>query len=168
MLHLTLPLALALVALTGSSARAQGRLISKVGLPVTNPGETIQMPANTSMWCVAASGPMQGARVALRRCQPLAPGGAVREWSVPAKSTGPIRHVASRLCVDARQSDQALILWSCHGGWNQQFTNTAADELKLDRNNMCVTVADGTPTSGPSVHMAPCRGDATQAFYRTN
>ncbi len=168
MARLSVLLASALVVVTASAAHAQSGLISKVGLPVTNPGETVKMSPTTPMFCLATSG-SQGSAVTIRSCKPLAPNGAVKEWAVPVKSTGPIRHVPSGLCVDARQSDQTLVLWSCHGGWNQQFTNTTADELKLASNNTCATVAYGTPRSGAAVSMTRCRGnDANQSFYRAN
>lgn len=50
-------------------------------------------------------------------------------------TTGPLRNVAASRCLDVNGVNQTngtlVIIWDCHGATNQQWTTTAASELRV-------------------------------------
>jgi hypothetical protein len=161
--------ALALLVPTLAAAQARTAVLTQVGLPLLPDNTTVAMKPSTRAWCLTAPSATKGAVVSLSACTPLQ--GALppsQRFSVVRMGTGPIKHLASGLCVDVRQTDGKLLLWDCHGGWNQQFTNTRGDELKLAKNNTCLDVPAGRAAEGVQPIAYRCQGSVNQRWLQTS
>ncbi|MFC5923421.1 RICIN domain-containing protein [Micromonospora vulcania] len=55
------------------------------------------------------------------------------------------------------------IIWDCHGGANQQWTRTAAGELRV-YGDRCLDVAGGASADGTKVQIYTCNGTGAQRF----
>ncbi len=86
----------------------------------------------------------------------------------PPASTFALRGVASNRCLDvsgASQTNGALMhIWDCHGGANQQFTLTAAGELRLYNGAKCLDVVGRGTANGTAVDIWDCNGQTNQQF----
>ncbi|MFF7995850.1 ricin-type beta-trefoil lectin domain protein [Kitasatospora xanthocidica] len=80
---------------------------------------------------------------------------------------GPLRGVGSDKCVDVpgfnTQDRTNLILYTCNGGTNQQwtFTSTNGEVRSLGK---CMEVADGSSSDGNYVRLNTCDGSAGQKW----
>ncbi|GGS19442.1 beta-xylanase [Streptomyces humidus] len=85
--------------------------------------------------------------------------------STPPSDSGAVKGVGSGRCLDVPGSSTndgtQLQLWDCHGGTNQQWTYTAAGELRV-YGNKCLDAA-GTG-SGTKVQIYSCWGGDNQKW----
>ncbi|MFI2034509.1 endo-1,4-beta-xylanase [Streptomyces bottropensis] len=83
----------------------------------------------------------------------------------PPGESGPIKGVGSGRCLDVPGTSTTdgtqLQLWDCHNGTNQQWTSTAAGELRV-YGNKCLDAA-GTGT-GTKVQIYSCWGGDNQKW----
>ncbi|HET9168288.1 MAG TPA: ricin-type beta-trefoil lectin domain protein, partial [Actinospica sp.] len=81
--------------------------------------------------------------------------------------TSTIVGTASGRCVDVPGSSQTsgtqVELWDCNGGSNQQWTYTAADELRVYGSDCLDASGQGT-SAGTKVDIWPCTGAANQQW----
>ena len=83
-----------------------------------------------------------------------------------------LSHADSNRCLDVSGASTAAgaqaIIWDCHGGVNQQWTRTAAGELRVYGDHCLDVNANGT-ADGTKVQSWPCNGTAAQKFtFNTN
>ncbi|GLX96162.1 lectin [Herbidospora sp. NBRC 101105] len=85
----------------------------------------------------------------------------------PTASTSPLRGVASNRCVDVTGASQAngtaVVLWDCNGQSNQQWTSTAAGELRV-YGNKCLDVNNNGTADGTGVLIWDCNGQNNQKW----
>nr|WP_062342982.1 lectin [Herbidospora sakaeratensis] len=85
----------------------------------------------------------------------------------PTTSTSPLRGVASNRCVDVTGASQnngtAVVLWDCNGQSNQQWTSTAAGELRV-YGNKCLDVNNNGTADGTGVLIWDCNGQNNQKW----
>ncbi|MBO3751257.1 endo-1,4-beta-xylanase [Streptosporangiaceae bacterium NEAU-GS5] len=85
--------------------------------------------------------------------------------SPTAGGSAPIRGVASGRCIDVPNASTTdgtqLQLWDCHGGTNQQWTYTSAQELRV-YGNKCLD-AGGT-SNGVKAQIYSCHGGNNQKW----
>jgi type 1 glutamine amidotransferase len=85
----------------------------------------------------------------------------------PDDSTSAIRGVGSNRCLDvsgASQSNGAQVhIWDCHGGANQQWTSTAAGELRV-YGSKCLDVNGAGTADGTAVIIWDCNGQNNQKW----
>ncbi|MER7171457.1 endo-1,4-beta-xylanase [Streptomyces mesophilus] len=85
--------------------------------------------------------------------------------TTPPEGSGQIKGVASGRCVDVPNAGTAdgtqVQLWDCHSGTNQQWTHTAAGELRV-YGNKCLDAA-GTG-NGSKVQIYSCWGGDNQKW----
>ena len=71
------------------------------------------------------------------------------------------------MCIDAASGQgndgDKILLWECHGGPNQQWTLTAAGELK-GGSGKCITLNGGAIADFTEMAIFPCTGIATQKW----
>ncbi|MEU7662048.1 endo-1,4-beta-xylanase [Streptomyces lincolnensis] len=83
----------------------------------------------------------------------------------PPAESGPVKGVASGRCLDVPGNSTTdgtqLQVWDCHSGTNQQWTSTAAGELRV-YGNKCLDAA-GTG-SGTKVQIYSCWGGDNQKW----
>jgi hypothetical protein len=86
----------------------------------------------------------------------------------PTSDTFALRGQASNRCLDiagASQANGALAqIWDCHGGTNQQFTLTAAGELRVYGGAKCLDVYGRGTANGTAVEIWDCNGQTNQQF----
>ncbi len=75
-------------------------------------------------------------------------------------------------CLDVSGGSTAAgsftIIWDCHGRVNQQWTRTAAGELRI-YGTSCLDVSGGATTNNANVIIWPCHGGANQKWtFRLN
>ncbi|MFG1614561.1 arabinofuranosidase catalytic domain-containing protein [Nonomuraea wenchangensis] len=92
----------------------------------------------------------------------------VLTWSAPASAaTTPLVGVGSGRCLDvngASQANGALAqIWDCNGQPNQQWTSTAATELRV-YGNKCLDVNGAGTADGTSVIIWDCNGQNNQKW----
>ncbi|GAA0378293.1 lipase [Acrocarpospora corrugata] len=94
------------------------------------------------------------------------PGGTPSPTPSPSTAT-PIRGVASGRCLDvtgASQANGALAqIWDCNGQSNQQWTSTAAGELRV-YGGKCLDVNGGGTADGAAVIIWDCNGQNNQKW----
>ena len=82
-------------------------------------------------------------------------------------ATGPLRNVAANRCLDVNGANQAngtrAIIWDCHGGTNQQWTSTAASELRVF-GGKCLDALNHATAPGSAVGIWDCSGGANQKW----
>jgi O-glycosyl hydrolase len=82
-------------------------------------------------------------------------------------TSGPITGVASGRCVDVPNQSQTngtqVELWDCNGGSNQQWTGTAAGELRV-YGGSCLDAANQGTGAGTKVDIYSCNGGANQKW----
>ncbi|MEU4742753.1 PHB depolymerase family esterase [Actinosynnema sp. NPDC023658] len=75
--------------------------------------------------------------------------------------------VQSGRCLDvvgaSRVNGAAIDLWDCNGGANQQWTATAAGELRV-YGDKCLYPAGGGTSAGTAVQVQDCTGQASQRW----
>ncbi|MEW9533242.1 carbohydrate-binding protein [Microbispora sp. NPDC049125] len=85
----------------------------------------------------------------------------------PSTGTGALRNVASSRCLDvngASQTNGALAqIWDCNSGANQQWTSTAASELRV-YGNKCLDVNGAGTADGTAVLIWDCNGQNNQKW----
>jgi hypothetical protein len=59
-----------------------------------------------------------------------------------------------------------IILWHCHGGWNQQFRRMPNGELRNPLTGKCVDIAGFNGNPGGDLILWPCTGGANQRWDR--
>ncbi|MGR6915478.1 extracellular catalytic domain type 1 short-chain-length polyhydroxyalkanoate depolymerase [[Actinomadura] parvosata] len=81
--------------------------------------------------------------------------------------TGAIRNVASGRCLDVAGASQAnsaqAQIWDCNGQANQQWTPTAAGELRV-YGGKCLDVSNRATADGSSVIIWDCTGQSNQQW----
>jgi pimeloyl-ACP methyl ester carboxylesterase len=84
----------------------------------------------------------------------------------PGDQTFSLVGAGSGKCVDVPNVSQtngtALTLWSCNGGTNQRWTQTAAGELRVYNNTKCMDAGSGQ--SGTAVTINDCNGGNGQKW----
>lgn len=79
-----------------------------------------------------------------------------------------IRDGRANKCLDvfraSRERGTDVIVYSCHGRSNQQWTLTAAGELKVYDDNTCLDVRGGATARGTRVQTWPCNGQDNQKW----
>jgi alpha-galactosidase len=102
-----------------------------------------------------------GAGTVIWPCKPA--GQAVNQtWSVlPGGESGSVTIYDGAMCLDAWANGTSegtrIVVWPCHGGANQQWTRTAADELR-GASGLCVGVEGGGTWAGAGLVLVPCTG----------
>jgi hypothetical protein len=85
----------------------------------------------------------------------------------PVQITSPLRNVASGRCLDVSGGSQAngasLIIWDCNANSNEQWTSTAAGELRV-YGTKCLDVLNHSTTAGSTVSIFDCNGGANQRW----
>lgn len=85
----------------------------------------------------------------------------------PAITAGVLRGVGSGLCLDvpgaSHEPGTKMIIWYCNGQGNQQWTYTAAKELRV-YGDMCLDVDHGGTTGGTPLILWPCNGGTNQKW----
>jgi lysophospholipase L1-like esterase len=104
---------------------------------------------------------------------------ALQSVPVSLAPTGPaigsavgLMNGGSARCLDVTGANTAAgtptIIWDCHGGTNQQWTRTAAGELRVFGTS-CLDVEGGGTADGTRVIIWPCHGGANQQWsFRPN
>ncbi|GHH73546.1 galactosylceramidase [Streptomyces sulfonofaciens] len=81
--------------------------------------------------------------------------------------TAPITGTGSGRCVDVPNQSQTngtqVELWDCNGGSNQQWTKTAADELRV-YGSSCLDASDQGTSPGTKVDIWSCDGGTNQKW----
>ncbi|HLL66802.1 MAG TPA: ricin-type beta-trefoil lectin domain protein [Micromonosporaceae bacterium] len=94
--------------------------------------------------------------------------------AVPASLTAPSGTTTGRLanaqygtCLDVTGANTApgttTVLWTCHTGANQQWTRTAAGELRVFGSS-CLDVSGGATAAGSRVIIYTCKGSSNQKW----
>jgi lysophospholipase L1-like esterase len=95
------------------------------------------------------------------------PGSLAAVSTPPVGSASLLSHADSNRCLDISGASTAAgaqaIIWDCHGGVNQQWTRTAAGELRVYGDHCLDVNANGT-ADGTKVQSWPCNGTAAQKF----
>lgn len=82
-------------------------------------------------------------------------------------TTGPLRNVAASRCLDVNGANQnngtRVIIWDCHGATNQQWTTTAANELRVF-GGKCLDALNHATTPGSPVGIWDCGGGTNQKW----
>jgi len=85
----------------------------------------------------------------------------------PLAAPGSLVSAASGLCLDVKHNSSAsgtpLQIYTCHGQANQLFAFTAAGELRVFNNTVCVQPQSGAASPIPAV-VAPCNGQVEQRW----
>jgi hypothetical protein len=79
----------------------------------------------------------------------------------------PLRNVGAGRCLDVNGASQAngatAIIWDCHSGSNQQWTPTAAGELRVF-GTKCLDALNQATAAGSPVGIWDCNGGANQRW----
>ncbi len=82
-------------------------------------------------------------------------------------TSGVLRGVGSNRCLDvpnASQNDGTLLnIWDCNGGTNQQWTQTASNELRV-YGSKCLDVPGHATSAGTRVEIWTCNGGTNQQW----
>jgi poly(hydroxyalkanoate) depolymerase family esterase len=84
--------------------------------------------------------------------------------------TGPLRAVGAGKCLDvpgqSTTNGTRLAIWDCHGGANQQWTNTATGELTVysGSSQRCLDAEGGGTSAGTAAIIWSCHGGANQKW----
>jgi poly(hydroxyalkanoate) depolymerase family esterase len=95
---------------------------------------------------------------------------AITFLGLDAGGGGALRAVGARRCLDVPGQTTAtgtrLQIWDCHGGTNQQWTRTAADELTVSSgtSTRCLDAEGAGTTAGTAVIIWTCHGGANQKW----
>ncbi|MBB6476521.1 ricin-type beta-trefoil lectin domain protein [Sphaerisporangium rubeum] len=85
----------------------------------------------------------------------------------PTGTTSAIRGVGSNRCLDVANVSQTngtqVQIWDCNGQTNQQWTSTAATELRV-YGNKCLDVASAATADGSKVQIWDCNGQNNQKW----
>nr|WP_311132540.1 ThuA domain-containing protein [Nonomuraea gerenzanensis] len=91
----------------------------------------------------------------------------IKELTGTPGGTGPLRGTASGRCLDVSGASQAngaqAQLWDCNGQANQQWTSTAAGELRV-YGTKCLDVNGGGTADGTAVIIWTCNGQNNQKW----
>ena len=92
--------------------------------------------------------------------------------SSPGSGTGSISSpVDDDICFDvgggARAEGSRIVLWQCHDGDNQQWTYTAAKELRIFGGTLCLDAPGARGENGDQLIVWSCHGGANQKWERT-
>jgi hypothetical protein len=133
-------------------------------LPTARFSGQLANSASTGL-CLTAN--VSGAVTGLQGCA----SSSVQTWSVPGAGTaGTVTLLANGQCLDAfggtSNVGDGVGLWSCHGGSNQNYTLTAAGELRVS-NGLCVGPVSGAAVSGATLQLQPCTGAMSQRWSAT-
>jgi hypothetical protein len=83
----------------------------------------------------------------------------------PPPAAGPLRNLGAGRCLDVNGASQAngavTIVFDCHGGANQQWTATAAGELRV-YGTKCLDALNHATAAGSAVGIWDCNGGANQ------
>ena len=145
---------------TGASSQKWTASVGEPTPPPTTLGAGLVQNAAAGL-CLSVSGTGSGAGATIQTCASH----STQTWALSADG-GPVTLTASGYCLDAfggSGSGAPLGLWSCHGGSNQQFTPTAAGELRVPE-GLCVGLRDGATASGTGVQLQSCTGAASQRW----
>jgi alpha-galactosidase len=111
---------------------------------------------STSTGTISAAVPAHGAAMY------IVSGGGIVE-----PSDGTVRGAASDRCLDVDGANQAagtaVIIWDCNGQTNQNWTGTAAQELRV-YGNKCLDVSGGATANGSPVIIWDCNGQNNQQW----
>jgi hypothetical protein len=92
---------------------------------------------------------------------------AISGQTPPPSTVSPLRNVGANRCLDVSGASQAngaqLIIWDCNGGNNQQWTGTAAGELRV-YDTKCLDALNQATTPGSPVSIWDCNGGANQRW----
>jgi poly(hydroxyalkanoate) depolymerase family esterase len=86
-------------------------------------------------------------------------------------SGGPLRSVGAGKCLDVPGSttnnSTRLQIWDCHGGTNQQWTRSTADELTVysGSSKRCLDAEGAGTTPGTAVIIYSCHGGTNQKWH---
>ncbi|MFB9681097.1 glycoside hydrolase family 27 protein [Streptosporangium vulgare] len=84
-----------------------------------------------------------------------------------SSTTTPIRGVGSNRCLDVTGASQTngtlVVIWDCNGQSNQQWTSTAAGELRV-YGNKCLDVNNNGTADGTGVLIWDCNGQNNQKW----
>jgi hypothetical protein len=152
---------------TGAAAQkwtAGGASAPTPALPTARFSGQLANSASTGL-CLTAN--VSGAVTGLQGCA----SSSVQTWSVPGAGTaGTVTLLANGQCLDAfggtSNVGDGVGLWSCHGGSNQNYTLTAAGELRVS-NGLCVGPVSGAAVSGATLQLQPCTGAMSQRWSAT-
>jgi chitodextrinase len=94
--------------------------------------------------------------------------GTVQVTTSQSGTAGLVRNVGAGRCLDVNAGSQAnlarAIVWDCHGGANQQWTATAAGELRVYSPAKCLDVLNQGTASGSAVEIYDCNGGNNQKW----
>jgi len=83
-------------------------------------------------------------------------------------STAELVGASSSRCLDVNGASTTLgtqvDIWDCNAGSNQEWTPTAAGELRVYGGSMCLDAYNGQTTSGTKVELWSCNGGANQQW----
>lgn len=86
-----------------------------------------------------------------------------------AAQSSPVNVVASGhrsgQCLDYDVSNKRIVLWGCHGGWNQQFAFQNGSYGAIQVNGQCLTTTGG---AGASLSLASCNNSKSQKWANTS
>jgi lysophospholipase L1-like esterase len=98
---------------------------------------------------------------------------ALRSVPNSLRPTGPpvghgvtLTNAPSLRCLDvsgARTAPAVAVIWDCHGGPNQRWTRSRADELRVYKAH-CLDVAGRRTANGTRVIIWPCHGGSNQKW----
>lgn len=80
-----------------------------------------------------------------------------------------IQHVGSHLCLDVKHGTPGngvdIVLWSCHGGRNQDWSLTAEAQYRSRANNKyCLDIDGANAGSGKKIHTWNCDGGSSEKW----
>ncbi|HEV8559713.1 MAG TPA: ricin-type beta-trefoil lectin domain protein [Actinophytocola sp.] len=92
---------------------------------------------------------------------------AITGQTPPPSTISPLWNVGANRCLDVSGASQAngaqLIIWDCNGGNNEQWTGTAAGELRV-YGTKCLDALNQAATPGSPVSIWDCNGGANQRW----
>jgi hypothetical protein len=82
--------------------------------------------------------------------------------------TSPIRGVGSGKCLDVTGASQtngtAVEIWTCNGGTNQTWTQTASNQLTVYGGTKCLDAFNNQTSPGTKIDIWTCTGGANQQW----
>nr|WP_042178276.1 ricin-type beta-trefoil lectin domain protein [Kibdelosporangium sp. MJ126-NF4]CEL13084.1 putative secreted glycosyl hydrolase [Kibdelosporangium sp. MJ126-NF4]CTQ98771.1 putative secreted glycosyl hydrolase [Kibdelosporangium sp. MJ126-NF4] len=85
----------------------------------------------------------------------------------PVGATTALSNPQSTRCVDvsgaSTEPGSQVHIWDCHGGTNQRWVRTAADELRV-YGNRCLDVKGNGTANGTKIQIWTCNGTSAQRF----
>jgi len=135
-------------------------MVSLYAAPVSASDVSISQESNLASGigtCLKAEGSRDGANVVSGKCPSES---SELTW---VRNGNMIVHQGSGKCLDVSRKDGNVLLWSCHGGKNQQWSVDGYG-LKNDSSNKCLDIARSSKKDGANVMTWACSGNANQAW----